>query len=283
MITLGLANGTAHVRSVLFTPASRPERIARALASEADAVVIDLEDSVAAGVKVEARRALPGVLATVPRPRGKPLFLRINALTTTWSADDLGTARSLDVDGIFVPKFDADLLSLLPGDLTDVIALIETARGIWSAYDIARDHRVKAIMTGWIDLATELDADVRHGDALVTHAASRISIDAAAAGLHALIDGPCADYRDDRAVEHQLRRARSLGFGAKACIHPSQTPVVNRWLCPTEEEVAQARQMLDVYDRAVADGQGAVGLGGVMIDAPVAERARRIVAAAARR
>lgn len=264
------------VRSMLFTPATRIDRLASAYASPADAVIADLEDAVPPEGKAAARAALVEHLRT-QRPPDSRVFVRINALSTAHAAADLNALEGLPIAGIVVPKAE-------PGPLLElawavpVVALVETAVGVREAFRTASVPAVAALMIGTVDLAAEIGARFPEDEDALLHAASSIVLDSAAAGLaHGPIDGVCTAARDSGAVRREAVRARALGFRAKACIHPAQLDTVNAVFSPSRDEVAHARAVLVAYDDAARSGQGATIVGGAMVDAPVAARARRLL------
>lgn len=276
MITLDLSGGALHVRSVLFAPATRPELTAKAIAGEADAVIVDLEDSVAPTAKQTARELMAQTVADAGQHRPR-VFVRINAIESRNAAADLDVLRKLDPAALVIPRIDAEALRQLPAWSTDIIGVIETARGVCDVPTVASDHRVKGLMLGLIDLAVDLDVQTDVGDGTILQAARHIALAARAHGHTALIDAPCPDYRNLDGVAASTREAMSRGYWAKACIHPAQVAVVNRVLTPTAAEIERSQAVIDTYEAAVAAGHGAVGAQGRMIDAPVAALARQVL------
>jgi citrate lyase beta subunit len=132
-------------------------------------------------------------------------------------------------------------------------------------------------MLGGLDLGAELGLQPRTDGAELLYARSKVVVDSAAAGLRPPFDVVHLATRDEPGLEAECRLARSLGFGGKACIHPAQVPVVNAAFRPTATEVEWARQVLDAAEEGLRDGRGVVALDGAMVDAPVVERARRIL------
>jgi citrate lyase subunit beta/citryl-CoA lyase len=254
----------------LFVPASRPERFAKADASGADAVIIDLEDAVAAGDKAAARQGLVAAIAGLGPT--VPLFIRINGIGTSWHADDLAVAAGAGVAGVVVPKAEsaADLGSVrmqLSGDVV-VIAIIESARGLAAAEEIAAN--ADRIAFGSVDFAADLGcAHMR--DALLL-ARSRIVLAARLAGKPAPIDGVTLSIGDGVEIESDARYGAALGFGGKLLIHPGQIAPARRGMAPSEQEAAWASRIVEI----AADG-AAKAVDGAMVDAPVLARARQIL------
>lgn len=256
-------------RSYLFVPATRPERIAKALASGADAVIVDLEDAVAPADKEPARRALSGWLDT----HATPVYVRINAADSPWFAGDLalcGRAGIAGIAGIVLPKaqWPEDVATVAA--VAPVLPLIESARGIDNVRALAAAPRVQRLLFGAIDFALDLGiADER--EALLPYRAQLV-LASKLAGLPAPVDGVTTATDDDALVAADTHYARRLGFGARLCIHPRQVAPVHEAFAATPAEVAWARRVLAA---ASASGGGAVQLDGRMIDRPVIAAAEK--------
>lgn len=266
---------TPAARSWLFVPGDRPERFDKAAASEADTVILDLEDGVAPEAKAAARR---NVAAWLGEP-GRHAWVRIAAASTTEWAEDL-EALAPPPDGllgIMLAKCEhpgevAATIARLP---MPVVALVETAAGIESAAEIAHASGVVALALGVADLGRELGLGA---DPLAwAYPRSRLVVASRAAGLGAPIDGPTMRLDDPATVTADAGRAREFGFGGKLCIHPRQAVAVNAALAPSDEEVAWARIVVGAASGA---GGGAVRVDGEMVDRPRLERARAILTAA---
>jgi citrate lyase beta subunit len=264
------------IRSLLFAPGSDERKLARALESEADAVIADLEDAVAPGEKDAARalvrRTLGGTASRALRT------VRVNGLGSEHFTADLEAIRGLPLDGIVLPKASPGAVDALGPEGPPVLALIETATGLRAAFEIASRPRVAALVLGAADLGAELGLEARPDGLELLHARSTLVVDSAAAGIRSPIDVVFLDTRDADGLERETRLARSLGFGGKACIHPAQVPVVNGVFAPSEDELAWAESVLDAYENGVREGRGAVSLAGEMVDVAVVERARRLIA-----
>lgn len=265
-------------RSYLFVPGDRPDRYAKALASGADAVVIDLEDAVAPEHKEGARAALAGWAAANMAP-GPQLVVRINHQATEWFDADLallrGMARTVGPLEVMLPKADtahqlAQLAASLPAQL-GVIALIESARGVAEVDAIARAPRVRRLAFGTIDYALDLGlSDDPWG---LLYPASRIAVASRAAGLPAPIAGVTAAVDDEAALCADFKMARACGFAAKLCIHPRQVAPVHQMLAPSAEQLAWAARVV----AAAEAGEGACTVEGKMVDRPVLLLARAIL------
>ena len=267
-------------RSYLFVPGSRPERIGKAIAAGADAVIVDLEDAVAPDDKAAARHNLhapwPSLRAQADAA-GVTLLVRVNGADTAYFGDDLAFCRDLAVAAIVLPKTDCAALEALRAVLPDIAcyALLETAAGFRDMGEVARAPGVIRLMFGSIDLM--FDLDVADDDAPLHHFRSELVLHSRAAGLPAPVDGVCTAIGDAQALAADTARARRFGFGAKLLIHPNQVAGVHAALAPSAEDVAWARRV--VAQAAAANG-AAIAVDGKMVDRPVLERAQRIAAAA---
>ena len=266
-------------RSMLFVPGNRPERFAKAFAAGADAVCIDLEDAVPQGEKAQAREgltgALPPLLEQFPQVAAA---VRINALGTEQHGGDVAALDGLPPKALcMLPKAHlADVQALAGATPRPVLALLEDARGIEEAYQVAAQPAVAGLMLGAGDLVAQLGARMEWEPLL--YARSRLVMAAADGGCMAL-DVPCLQVGDADLVQRETERVARLGFDGKAAIHPAQVAPIHRALAPTEEEVARARGMVEAF---AAAGGAAVAYEGVMLDEPVLVSARRVLARAAR-
>lgn len=259
---------------LLFVPADRPERYAGAVASGADAVIIDLEDAVAPDRKSMARASLCEALNAAPSAP-TPVLVRINAIGALWHADDLTAVSGLldggRIAGIMLPKTEtvdniATIRSAL-GPRATIIALIETALGIANAQEIAR--AADRIAFGSIDFAADIGC--AHTREALLFARSQLVIAARVAKQAAPIDGVTRSTRNQDEIEADARYGASLGLKAKLLIHPTQISPARRGLAPTPAEIVWADRIL----AGCKDGS-AVSLDGQMVDAPVIARAKQI-------
>lgn len=288
----------------LFVPGSRPERFAKALASGADRIIIDLEDAVAPADKAAARTAIAqwmnGTTCT-PDVRGN-LLIRINDAATPWHAEDLALARSVHAPCVMLPKCEAAsqvaqvLVHLVAG--ATLLPLVETACGLVAVHEIAAAPGVARLAFGSLDYMVDLDipglrdgggglggegAEITAGASGATSnialdfAAAQIAIASRAAGLPSPVAGVTPEL-DTAHVKADMLHARSLGFGAKMCIHPSQVAAVRAALLPSPQELVWAQRILQSWQ---ASGGGAMQVDGKMVDRPVVLKAQRIVASAA--
>ncbi len=259
-------------RSYLFVPADRPERIVKALASGADAVIVDLEDAVALDAKVAAREALH---AWLQGAAAASVLVRINAPHTAWCADDVALCAHAGVAAVVVPKAEsADALTHIAVQVAGkpLLPLVETAAGIDALRAVAAAPGVQRLVFGSIDFQADLGIE-GDDDALLLFR-SQIVLASRLAGLLPPVDGVTTALGDDAAVAHDTARARRLGFGAKLCIHPRQVAAVNAGFTPSAAEVDWARRVLAA---AQASGGAAVAVDGKMVDTPVLLRAQRVL------
>jgi citrate lyase subunit beta/citryl-CoA lyase len=264
----------ASARSCLFVPATRPERVGKALASGADAVIVDLEDAVGESDKAAAREALAGLAPEAA------CVVRINGADTPHHHEDLAAVAILDwVGAVLVPKVeDPSVVAAVRAALPDgclVLAIVESARGILAAEAIAASG-VARLVFGVVDFLADLG--VGPGPEVLLYPRSRLVLASVAAGLPRPVDGPHLAIADLAALAADAAAAKALGFGGKVCIHPTQVPVVNDAFAPSAAELSWARGVLD----AAATTSGVFTYGGAMVDEPVLRRARSIVAATER-
>lgn len=252
----------------LFVPGNRPERFDKAASSEADMVIIDLEDAVAPELKNAARDSAVAWLNQHPSTR---VAVRINAIGTPWYADDVAALDSPD-RVLVVPKATSQSV---PGE-SSVIALVETAAGMVDAPQIARATGVIRLAFGSFDLAAELGVDPLDQVAL-SYSRSSLVIASAAAQLPPPIDGVFGDISNEAGLIEETERARRMGFGAKLCIHPAQVLPVATALRPSEPDIAKAETI--VAAAAAAPSGGVITVDGQMVDKPVIDRAERLLAA----
>lgn len=259
-------------RSYLFVPGNRPDRFEKALGSEADAVILDLEDAVPDGSKAEAREAI-----AVWLDPDRPVYVRVNGAATEWFEDDLEAVVRPGLAGIVLPKAETpDEISGVGARISEgasVLPLLETAAGVWDARALAESPRVERLAFGSIDF--QLDAGIDGEAEELLYARSRLVLASRVAGILPPLDGVTAALDDPDRLAADVDRARRLGFGGKLCIHPRQVEAVNQRFAPSETEVSWARRVLEAAEAA---GTGAVRFEGEMIDRPVVERARRILA-----
>jgi (S)-citramalyl-CoA lyase len=277
----------ALVRSLLFTPADRPDRFAKGPAAGTDGAVLDLEDGVGLEAKQSAREAaLRFFEKPLPAPDGFIWAVRLNHITTEDGLKDLLAFRAAAhrPPVVMLPKTESVSevevamrhLKTRASDAPQIIALIETGRGLGSAETIAAHPAVAAIAFGGADLAADLHAALAWEPMLF--ARSRI-VQAAAAGGIVAFDVPYLDIHDAEGLRNETASARALGYSCKLAIHPSQIGPINAVFTPNPTELVTAQRIVAAFKDAHG---GACQIDGRMIDVPVVKAAQRTVALAAR-
>lgn len=266
-------------RTFLFVPATRPDRIDKALAASADAVIVDLEDAVSPDAKECARAALAAWLASSD---ARPVLVRVNGVDTEWHAADLAMCRASLVHGIVLPKAESDaaLTRVHMATGKPVLPIVESAVGVSQLQQIAKAAGCARLVFGKLDLAIDLGLELAREDseeiAFLPYRAQLVLASRLAA-LPPPVDGIFTAIDDSEELSAYSRRARRDGFGAVLLIHPRQVATVAAAFVPADAEIAWARRVLAA---AVNAGGGATVVDGRMIDAPVMARANRLLAAA---
>jgi len=277
-------------RSMLFVPAIVQKFVDGAAKRGADAIILDLEDSVPVAEKPRARSVLQAAAEIVGRG-GADVVVRINR-PLRMAIADVEAAVSPRVAALALPKIEgAEHLCLIaeaideveaergmaPGT-TKLLAMVETASAFFRMAEIARAHpRLVAMTLGAEDFALSVGM-VPEAEELFFPKQQMI-IAARAAGIMPMgFLGTVADFRDLEAFRATLRRSRRLGFMGASVIHPAQVPILNEEFAPAADEVAHAERVVAAYDKATAEGVGAIVVDGKMIDVPVVERAQALLA-----
>ena len=273
------------VRSYLYVPGSDARRIEKALASEADAVILDLEDAVAPSYKEEARKTVAEVLRS---EQEKPVFVRINAPGSPLAEEDIEAVVALRLSGLRLPKTEspeavrqvAERLENL-GCEAGIQCLIESALGLELAFEIARAHeKVVGMSLGEADLAADLGV---RGDAGLLYARSRVVAATRGAGLPSPVQSVYTNVRDKDGLRRSTEEGKNMGFVGRSAIHPAQIEVINEVFTPTEEEVAEAKELLSRLEESAGAGTGAFALeDGRFVDEAVVGSARLTLALARR-
>ena len=260
----------------LFVPGNRPERFEKALASGADAVILDLEDAVAPADKDWARDEIAHWLeARQDESDRDRIVVRINDTAAPWFADDLAMLSRCGVRFAMLPKAEtaAQVAAVATALSTDgrILPLIETARGVANVEAIAAAAGVQRLVFGTLDYGVDLDLS---GDERgLAYPAARIAIASRCADLAPPVAGVTASLDDEARLLADLAFARAFGFAAKLCIHPKQVAAVRAALQPSAADIDWAQRVLSASEA----GQGAVQLDGKMIDRPVLLKARSIL------
>lgn len=293
--TPNLSGDLPEWRSLLFVPIIRETFVAKAHTRGADAIILDLEDSVPETEKERARSCIAAAAANVGQS-GADVLVRINR---PWqhAFRDIEAAVGPQVMALVCPKVAspehlsvvaemldaAEAARQLPLRYTRLVPLIESADAYFQIRDIARaTPRLVAIALGSLDFA--LSAGMEPIAETLQGPTQTVAIAARAAGLLPLgLMGSLADFADPAALRAIARRSRSFGFAGAMCIHPSQVPILNEAFGTSGEEIDRAQRMIAAYEEALAKGLGAITFEGQMIDVPLVERAREIIKRAARR
>ncbi|HEU4696465.1 MAG TPA: CoA ester lyase [Sphingomicrobium sp.] len=268
-------------RSWLFVPADSERKITKALDSDADAIIFDLEDSVAPGMKPVARDVLKSLLK---RSGGPQWWVRVNPLASAFLRDDLELLGIADIHGIVLPKAEsgADVIQLAhrTGSIPIHAIVTETAASLFGLLSY-RDPRspLAAMSWGAEDLSAALGASSKYdasGDLSFTYKLARTLClaGAVAAGVQP-VDGVFADFRDEDGLRAEAEAARREGFTGKLAIHPAQVPVINAAFTPSGEDVRHAEEIVAAFE-AHPDA-GVLSVGGKMVDRPHLVQARRVL------
>jgi citrate lyase subunit beta/citryl-CoA lyase len=285
------------IRSFLFVPANVARRVEKAFTLDADAVILDLEDSVAPSDKVPSRDA---VVAAYGRSRQCLLYVRVNAPSTQYCYADLVATVQKGVDGVVVPKIEsaADLHAIdwllaalerergiAEGSL-DLMPQIETAAGVQRVDRILQARnlrsyrgpwRVKRACFGAADYANDLGLSPTLDEPELADARARVVLASRAAGLENPIDSPWFHFKEAAAFARALERSRRGGFQGRCCVHPDQIGPVNDAYRPSTAEVAAAERIVSAFAEAEKRGAAAIQVDGQMIDYPVAHRAQALL------
>lgn len=285
------------LRTALFVPGNRPDRVDKAVNSGADAVIIDLEDAVAFAEKEETRLKVREKVFEHP---DRKILVRVNALNTPFFHGDLEEVIVGDLAGIIVPKVERvediheihkRLLNverekgLTPGSVS-IVPLIESAMAVQNIFQIVSGEtdppRICTVALGAADYTLDLGIEMTRQGEELTYPRSRIAIACRAAGVDPPLDTPfMIDLKDLEALKVDAKRAKQLGFQGKLCIHPNQIEPCHAVFSPTKEEVSYAERVVQAFEEAETKGIAAIQLDGKFIDYPVVERSRRILKLAA--
>jgi citrate lyase subunit beta/citryl-CoA lyase len=273
------------LRSLLFAGATRPELVAKLPRSRPDGCVIDLEDAVPAahkqGARASARRLADELAAGAPWAQ---VYVRVNAVSSSWFAGDIEDALTPALAGVVVPKLErrdeleAVRQALAGAGLTGLqaIAGIESAVGVMNVVELLEPPVVAAYF-GAEDYIADLGGRRTAEGLEVLYARSRVVLGARVAGVHAL-DQVVVDFRDDEAFTVDAARGRDLGYAGKLCIHPRQVALAHAAFTPEAEELERSRRMLESFERCAGRGTGAFEFEGQMVDEPALRSARALLA-----
>ncbi len=274
-----------YIRSMLYVPGDKENMVKKAYSLPCDAVIFDLEDAVSPLNKKMARDMLAEKLR---ESKPKNLFIRINSVETGYFNKDLQVAISLGVDGIIIPKSNADAIRRAEKEMVrieqeerkpeiKIIPLIETAFGVqYLAETLSASSRIIAAQFGAEDLTKDLGiARTREGNE-IWYARNRFVYACRSLGKGA-IDTPCTDIKDLDALRSDTLLAKKIGMTAKTCIHPSHIEIINSIFSPSKDEICAAKRIVAHAQLDENRGKGAFAVDGKMVDAPVLERAENIL------
>lgn len=279
MFEAAMHTALASARSFLFVPADRPERYAKALASGADAVIIDLEDAIAPADKLAARQALARSVPSLSAAERARLLVRINAVASEWHGDDLVALQNLGPIALMVSKAEAAAnlaeIAAAMGPACALLPLIESVAGLDAIDALAACPQVLRLVFGHLDFQADAGLACGADESELVPVRLAIVLAARRAGLAAPVDGVSPGTRDTAQLGLDAARSRRGGFGGKLCIHPAQVAVVNAAFTPSAEELDWARRVQAAFTAA---GGGVFSLDGRMVDAPVLRLAQRTLA-----
>ncbi|UCF82031.1 MAG: CoA ester lyase [Desulfobacteraceae bacterium] len=287
---------TILIRTALFVPGNRPDRIEKAFNTGADVVIMDLEDAVPLSEKESSRSK---VREKVAQFADRMILVRINGLGSPFIKGDLEEAIVEGVNGIVFPKvekaddireinsllLEVEKIRALPEGSIQVFPLIESAAAIQQIYDIVstktKPKRIYTVAFGAADYTLDMGIEMTIEGNELFYARSKISIACRAAGIAPPVDTPfMIDLKNTEALINDARRAKELGFQGKLVIHPNQVEPCNRIFSPTAEEIAKAIKIVQAFEEAEAAGMAAIQLEGKFIDYPVVKRSKDILALA---
>jgi len=280
---------------MLFVPGNNMRMIHKSSSLDTDSIILDLEDAVPVAEKETARIFVRDSVELVKRG-GADVYVRVNALSSGLVQKDLDMAIREGLDGIVLPKCEtrADILKIedlirekeveqnVEAGVIGILPLLETAKGVLSAYDIASaSSRVIALGFGAVDYTRDMRVAISKEGVELLYPRSHIAVASRAAGIQA-VDSPWIDILDKEGLTKDSSLARQLGFNGKMLIHPSQIDVVNRIFSPSEAEIEYARKIVAAHEQAQARGVGATSLDQKMIDIATFRQAQELLMLAER-
>ncbi len=278
-------------RSVLCVPASNTKALAKLASLDCDTIIYDLEDAVAPDMKEQARMNLAEHFSNAPTNH-RERMIRINALDTSFGADDMKTVVTLSPDIVLVPKAEepediqkiADILDEAANANTTIWAMIETPKGVLNAAAIARaghtkNARLRGFVVGLNDLRKATGVPFSENRQVLYPWLMQIVLAARAYGL-GVIDAVSNDFRDIARFSNECAEGRSMGFDGKMLIHPAQIEPANAAFAPSKNDVAEAEAIVEAFAQPTAQGQGAININGKMVERLHLEQAEKLLAIA---
>lgn len=280
-------------RTFLFVPGNHPRKVEKVFEAGADAVILDLEDAVAIAEKAATRAP---VRAALSHPRTCKAYVRVNAIDTGLTFEDLEAVVAPGLDGVVLPMVEraADVQMVdwvmtslerkqgLPLGHIDLMPIVETARGLVNVREIAAAgiDRMKRLSFGAGDYTQDLGIEWSKAETELLPARSEIVVASRAARLEPPIDTVYIHIRDDIGFRTSTAAVRDLGFQGKLCIHPGQIRIAHSVFTPTEETIAWARKLIAAFDEAESHGSASIQVDGYFVDYPIFLKAKRVVALA---
>lgn len=275
-------------RSYLFVPGTDQNIIKKAITSDADCVILDLEDAVALSEKESARETVKKTLINFSKE--KDLIVRINDLNTPYWEKDLICAITNGAKGVMVSKAETEgemrmlckkvreVLAESPREF-EVIPLIETAKGVQFAYAISSiDDMISRLAFGSIDFSLDINCELTPNGLELLFARSQIVIASKAAGIGSPIDAVYPDLNNEDGLEMEAKFGKQLGFKSKLIIHPKQIQIVHKTFTPSKEETVSAHEIVKAFEAAEKNGVASITVNNRLVDYPVYKKAKSIVA-----
>jgi citrate lyase subunit beta / citryl-CoA lyase len=281
------------LRTWLFSPGMDARKTEKALASTADAIILDLEDAVAISEKPRAREMVRSVLQGASPER--QIFVRVNDVMTGMTTDDLRAVCTGGIAGIILPKAESAEMVRMTSALIDAVAaeegaarrqiricgIIETARGLLNVHEVAQaGGRLETLMFGAGDFTNDLGIPTANVGPHILNGKIQTALACRAAGLRPPIDTVFFDVTDAQGFERDCLEAKALGFQGKAVIHPNQVETANRVFAPSAEEVTSARRVVEAFGEAEAKGVGAIRVDGKLVDYAMVKNAEKLLTTA---
>jgi len=276
------------MRCMLFTPGIQYERAKNAWKYDPDAVILDLEDTIPPSNKSQAREITRKVISE----EDKNWYVRINSLSSEWWEEDLNSVVHPNLKGLLIPKANdpralKDIDDLLGkyeleqgiSNKIKLIPIIETVKGLDNVREISRSSdRIQALAFGEVDFSLDLGIDWDPTSLALTVAKVMIVLESRLAGLEKPHDGAYPVLHDEAGLRSSCLRAKSLGFGAKHCIHPEQIPVVKEVFAPSKEMVERSVKIVKEFERAMSGGIASISVDNQLVDYAVYKRALQVIA-----
>ena len=269
-------------RSYLFVPATKPQMISKALKSKADAIILDLEDSVAHVEKASARFMLTQALGMDK----KKLLLRINDYNSPYWQLDILCAIQNGINRIMIPKTESaenieeicNFIKRESKELMEIIPLIETAKGIHFTYEIAKANKfVSKLAFGSIDYSLDTGCELSSGGLELLYARSKIVNESKAVGLQSPIDTIFPDLNNTAGLKESALYGKKIGFKSKMIIHPNQIDIVNDVFSPAEKEIKDAQNLIKAFEEAEKKGIASIKYQNQLIDYPMYKKAKTLL------